>query len=127
MYQNVHHHHHQVHHHLLHQVYQQSAVELHNRGVHVATVAKAVQPDHRQEAPGKPFQGDDDDDEDDGVGDHEIEMVMFNQITAKKPLENHFKVVMVLVIMMLMNMMVMMVMMKAITSKMMMVKDQGIE
>ena len=56
-----------------------------------------------------------------------IEMVMFNQITAKKPLENHFKVVMVLVIMMLMNMMVMMVMMKAITSKMMMVKDQGIE
>ena len=50
-----------------------------------------------------------------------IEMVMFNQITAKKPLENHFKVVMVLVIMMLMNMMVMM---KTITSKMMMVKDQ---
>ena len=56
-----------------------------------------------------------------------IGMVMFNQITAKKLLEIHFKVVMVLVIMMLMNMMVMMVMMKAITSKMMMVKDQGIE
>ena len=98
MYQNVHHHHHQVHHHLLHQVYQQSAVELHNRGVHVATVAKAVQPDHRQEAPGKPFQGDDDDDEDDGVGDHEIEMVMFNQIIAKKPLESHFNVMMMMMV-----------------------------
>ena len=64
MYQNVHHHHHQVH--------QQSAVELHNRGVHVATAAKAVQPDHCQEAPGKPFQGDDDgagDDDDDADDD----------------------------------------------------------
>ena len=67
MYQNVHHHHHQVHHHLLHQVYQQSAVELHNRGVHVATTAKTVQPDHRQEALGKPFQGGDGDGYDDGV------------------------------------------------------------
>ena len=66
MYKNVHHHHHH------HQVHQQSAVELHNRGVHVATVAKAVQPDHRQEAPGKPFQGCDDDGEDNVVGDHEI-------------------------------------------------------
>ena len=47
----------------------------------------------------------------------------FNQITAKKPLESHFKVVMVLVTMMVLNM----VMMMAITSKMMMVKGEGIE
>ena len=52
-----------------------------------------------------------------------IEMVMFKQFTAKKPLESHFKVVMVLVTMMVLNM----VMMMAITSKMMMVKGEGIE
>ena len=84
MYQNVHHHHHhhvhhhhhhQVHHHRLHQVrhhhhhqvHQQSAVELHNRGVHVATIAKTVQPDHRQEALGKPFQGGH------GAGDNDVD------------------------------------------------------
>ena len=47
----------------------------------------------------------------------------FNQITAKKPLESHFKVVMVMVTMMVLNM----VMMMANTSKMMMVKGEGIE
>ena len=46
----------------------------------MATIAKAVQPDHRQEAPGKPFQGGDDDgdgddgygDDDDGDGDNQV-------------------------------------------------------